>query len=137
MVDKYPLTVYIEYRKGVFILCTQAKENESAQTSAACTGGCAACVKHKHRDKESKEYKCLISRLRRIAGQVRGVEPMGEADRYCGANRTQVSAIRSARGAFTKELLSQHIRTCVVDDIRAGHDEVVDELVATLQKVMK
>ena len=137
MVDKYPLTVYIEYRKGVFILCTQAKENESAQTSAACTGGCAACVKHKHRDKESKEYKCLISRLRRIEGQVRGVEKMVEDDRYCVDILTQVSAIQSALNAFTKELLSQHTRTCVVDDIRAGHDEVVDELVATLQKVMK
>lgn len=111
-------------------MCTQAKENESAQTSAAC-------VKHKHRDKESKEYKCLISRLRRIEGQVRGVEKMVEDDRYCVDILTQVSAIQSALNAFTKELLSQHIRTCVVDDIRAGHDEVVDELVATLQKVMK
>ncbi len=94
-------------------------------------------MKHKHRDRESKEYKCLISRLRRIEGQVRGVEKMVEDDRYCVDILTQVSAIQSALNAFTKELLSQHIRTCVVDDIRAGHDEVVEELVATLQKVMK
>lgn len=105
--------------------------------SACCTGSCASCVKHKHRDRESKEYKCLISRLRRIEGQVRGVEKMVEDDRYCVDILTQVSAIQSALNAFTKELLSQHIRTCVVDDIRAGHDEVVEELVATLQKVMK
>ena len=94
-------------------------------------------MKHKHRDRESKEYKCLISRLRRIEGQVRGVEKMVEDDRYCVDILTQVSAIQSALNAFTKELLSQHIRTCVVDDIRAGHDEGVEELVATLQKVMK
>ena len=94
-------------------------------------------MKHKHRDRESKEYKCLISRLRRIEGQVRGVEKMVEDDRYCVDILTQVSAIQSALNAFTKELLSRHIRTCVVDDIRAGHDEVVEELVTTLQKVMK
>ena len=68
---------------------------------------------------------------------MRGVTKMVEDDRYCVEILTQVSAIQSALNAFTKELLSQHIRTCVVDDIRAGHDEVVDELVATLQKVMK
>ena len=118
-------------------MCTQAKENESAQTSAACTGGCAACVKHKHRDKESKAYKCLISRLRRIEGQVRGVEKMVEDDRYCVDILTQVSAIQSALNAFTKELLANHIKTCVADDIRAGRDETIDELVATLQKLMK
>ena len=127
------------YRKGVLFLCTQAEETKGKGTgaSACCTGSCASCVKHKHRDRESKEYKCLISRLRRIEGQVRGVEKMVEDDRYCVDILTQVSAIQSALNAFTKELLSQHIRTCVVDDIRAGHDEVVEELVATLQKVMK
>ena len=99
--------------------------------------GCCGAVRHKYRDKESKEYKSMICRLNRIEGQVRGVEKMVEDDRYCVDILTQVSAIQSALNAFTKELLSQHIRTCVVDDIRAGHDEVVDELVATLQKVMK
>ena len=101
------------------------------------SGTCAACVKHKHRDKNSKEYKCLVSRLKRIEGQVRGVTKMVEDDRYCVDILTQVSAIQSALNSFNKELLAQHIRTCVVDDIRAGHDEVVDELVQTLQKVMK
>ena len=90
---------------------------------------CSGCVKHKHRDKDSKEYKCLVSRLRRIEGQVRGVCKMVEDDRYCVDILTQVSAIQSALNAFNK--------SCVVDDIRAGHDEVDDELVATLQKVMK
>ncbi|MDY4416666.1 MAG: metal-sensing transcriptional repressor [Selenomonas sp.] len=79
----------------------------------------------------------MISRLKRIEGQVRGVTKMVEDDRYCVDILTQVSAIQSALNSFNKELLAQHIRTCVVDDIRAGHDDVVDELVATLQKVMK
>ena len=98
---------------------------------------CCGCVKQKYRDKDSKEYKCLVSRLRRIEGQVRGVCKMVEEDRYCVDILTQVSAIQSALNAFNKELLAQHIKSCVVDDIRAGHDEVVDELVATLQKVLK
>ena len=108
------------------------------EPSTCCQSGtCAACVKHKHRDKDSKEYKCLVSRLKRIEGQVRGVTKMVEDDRYCVDILTQVSAIQSALNSFNKELLAQHIRTCVVGDIRAGHDEVVDELVQTLQKVMK
>ena len=98
---------------------------------------CQDCFKHKHRDKDGETYKRMMARLKRIEGQVRGIEKMVEDDRYCVDILTQVSAIQSALNAFTKELLSQHIRTCVVDDIRAGHDEVVDELVATLQKVMK
>ena len=81
--------------------------------------------------------RALLGRLRRIEGQVRGVCKMVEEDRYCVDILTQVSAIQSALNAFNKELLAQHIKSCVVDDIRAGHDEVVDELVATLQKVMK
>ena len=108
------------------------------EPSTCCPSGtCAACVKHKHRDKNSKEYKCLVSRLKRIEGQVRGVTKMVEDDRYCVDILTQVSAIQSALNSFNKGLPAQHSRTGVVDDIRAGHDEVVDELVQTLQKVMK
>ena len=96
---------------------------------------CSCCEKHTLRAEEEK--KKLLNRLRRIEGQVRGVCKMVEEDRYCVDILTQVSAIQSALNAFNKELLAQHIKSCVVDDIRAGHDEVVDELVATLQKVMK
>jgi DNA-binding FrmR family transcriptional regulator len=75
--------------------------------------------------------------LNRIEGQVRGVKSMVEEDRYCVDILTQVSAIQSALNAFNKELLAQHIKSCVVDDIQAGKTEVVDELVTTLQKLMK
>ncbi len=123
-------------------MCACEKIKNVAVAGTAGTEGteeksCCGCVKHKYRDKDSKEYKCLVSRLRRIEGQVRGVCKMVEEDRYCVDILTQVSAIQSALNAFNKELLAQHIKSCVVDDIRAGHDEVVDELVATLQKVMK
>ena len=93
------------------------------------------CHKTKHRSEE--EYKTLINRLSRIEGQVRGVRKMVESDAYCVDILTQVSAIQAALNAFNRELLSNHIRTCVMDDIRNGNDEIVDELVQTLQKLMK
>ena len=99
--------------------------------------GCCGAVRHKYRDKESKEYKSMICRLNRIEGQVRGVRGMVEEDRYCVDILTQVSAIQSALNAFTKELLAQHIHGCVVADIQKGNEAAVDELCALLQKVMK
>ena len=93
------------------------------------------CHKTKHRSEE--EYKTLINRLSRIEGQVRGVRKMVENDAYCVDILTQVSAIQAALNSFNRELLSNHIRTCVMDDIRNGNDEIVDELVQTLQKLMK
>nr|WP_204246379.1 metal-sensing transcriptional repressor [Megasphaera sp. An286] len=92
-------------------------------------------MKLKHRDE--KEYKRLISRLNRIEGQVRGIKRMVETDRYCIDILMQVTAIQSALNSFNKELLGQHIKSCVVHDIREGKDDVVDELVCTLQKLMK
>jgi DNA-binding FrmR family transcriptional regulator len=91
--------------------------------------------KTKHRGEE--EYKSLTNRLSRIEGQVRGVRNMVESDAYCVDILTQVSAIQAALNSFNKELLGSHIRTCVADGIRAGDDEVIDELVKTLQKLMK
>lgn len=91
--------------------------------------------KKKHRGEE--EYKSLVNRLSRIEGQVRGVRKMVEGDAYCVDILTQVSAIQAALNAFNKELLGNHIRTCVADGIRAGDDEVIEELVNTLQKLMK
>lgn len=92
-------------------------------------------VKHKHRN--DKELKDLTTRLAKIEGQVRGVKKMVEDERYCVDILTQVSAISAALNSFNKVLLGQHIKTCVVNDIREGNDEVVDELVVTLQKLMK
>ena len=122
-----------------------AEEKKSCCNVAATSGAgetmsgssCCDCVKHKYRDVNSKEYKSMIRRLKLIEGQVRGIEKMVEEDRYCIDILVQVSAIQSALNAFNKELLAQHIHGCVVDDIRNGKDEVVDELVAAVQKLMK
>lgn len=93
------------------------------------------CHKTKHRSEE--EYKALLNRLSRIEGQVRGIRKMVETDAYCTDILTQVSAVQAALNAFNRELLASHIRTCVADDIRSGKDETIDELVSTLQKLMK
>ena len=95
------------------------------------------CCCHKTKHRSDEEYKALINRLSRIEGQVRGVRKMVETDAYCVDILTQVSAIQAALNGFNRELLSNHIRTCVMDDIRNGNDEIVDELVQTLQKLMK
>ncbi len=91
--------------------------------------------RHKHR--EPQEADALIRRLGRIEGQVRGVRGMVEREAYCTDILTQVSAIQSALNAFARELLAEHIRTCVVRDIREGHPEVVDDLLATIQRLIK
>ena len=93
------------------------------------------CIKHKHREKE--EYTKLNNRLKRIEGQVRGVEKMLADEAYCTDILTQVSAIQAALNAFNRELLENHIRSCVVTDIKNGDDEVITDLVKTIQKLMK
>lgn len=93
------------------------------------------CARTKERTPE--EYTKLINRLNRIEGQVRGIKGMVEHNAYCPDILVQSAAVNAAINAFNKELLASHIRTCVADDIRAGKDEVIDELVATLQKLMR
>ena len=95
------------------------------------------CCCHKTKERGEAEYKDLIMRLNRIEGQIRGIRGMVEKDAYCTDIITQVAAASAALNAFNKELLASHIRTCVADNIRAGKDDVIDELVATLQKLMK
>lgn len=98
-----------------------------------------SCCKSPEKTKErtDKEYRSLSNRLNRIEGQVRGIKNMLDNDAYCVDILMQVSAVNAALNSFSKELLGNHIRTCVADDIRAGNDGVIDELVATLQKLMR
>ena len=95
------------------------------------------CCCHKTKKRSEEEYKRLIHRLNRIEGQIRGIRGMVEKSAYCPDILIQVAAANAALNAFSKELLAQHIRTCVAQDIRDGRDETIDELVATLQKLMK
>ncbi len=93
------------------------------------------CGRLKHRSE--KETKDLITRLSRIEGQVRGIKHMVEEERYCVDILNQVSAICAALNSFNKELLANHIHSCVVGDIRDGKDEAVDELCEVIKKLMK
>ena len=95
------------------------------------------CCSHKSKERSEKEYKDLVNRLSRIEGQVRGVKAMLERDAYCTDIITQVTAINAALNSFNKVLLANHIKTCVTKDIKDGKEETVDELLATLQKLMK
>ena len=92
-------------------------------------------MKQKHRTDE--ERRALMNRLSRIEGQIRGIRGMIEKDAYCTDILIQTSAAAAALNAFSKELLASHIRSCVAEEIRQGKDEVIDELVNTLQKLMK
>ena len=98
--------------------------------------GCCACT-HKTKTRDEKEIQSLIHRLNRIEGQIRGIRGMVERDAYCTDILTQVAAANAALNSFTKVLLANHIRTCVAHDIREGRDETIDELVETLQRLMK
>ncbi len=94
-------------------------------------------VCRKKKERPETEYKSLLNRLSRIEGQVRGIRGMVEKDAYCTDILIQVAAVNAALNAFNRELLGSHIRTCVARDIREGREETLEELVTTLQKLMK
>lgn len=95
----------------------------------------SCCQKKKHRSEE--EVRALCNRLSRMEGQIRGIRTMVEDDHYCTDILIQTAAVSAALNAFKTELLAEHIRTCVADDLRAGKEDVVDELLDTLKKLMK
>ena len=97
--------------------------------------GCPVCAKKTERTEEQK--KKLMNRLNRLEGQVRGVKKMIENDAYCNDILIQSAAIGAAVNAFSREVLRAHLHSCVARDIRAGRDEVVDELVTTMRKLMR
>ena len=102
------------------------------QNKACC------CEGHRTKMRSEEEHKKLMNRLKRIEGQVRGVEKMLDENAYCPDIMVQISAINNALNSFNKELLASHMKSCVVEDIEAGKgDETIDELAALLQKVMK
>ena len=93
------------------------------------------CERKKKRSPE--EQTALLKRLKRAEGQIRGIENMVKNDAWCPDILIQVSAVTSALNSFNRELLACHIKSCVVDDIRAGDDEAIENLVRMLQKLMK
>ena len=113
--------------------CCEDAAAETAQAEVETLHTC--CCRHKKRSEE--EYKSLIHRLNRIEGQIRGIRGMVEKDISCADILVQVAAVNSALNGFSKELLAQHVRTCVADDLRAGSEEKLDELIKLLPKLMK
>lgn len=112
-----------------------ADGNCCEEEKISCKKTCECCKKTKQRSAE--EFRRLMNRLNRISGQVNGIKNMLENNAYCTDILIQVAAVNAALNSFNKELLSEHIRTCVADNIRSGNDEVIGELVDTLQKLMK
>ena len=94
-----------------------------------------SCCRHK--DRTPEEYRALANRLSRIEGQVRGIHTMLDKDVYCADILVQVAAVNAALNGFSKELLGQHIRTCVADDLKAGETQKLDELLQLLPRLMK
>ena len=110
--------------------CDDAPEADiAADTAVPC------CCRQKERSPE--EYKALLNRLNRIEGQVRGIRGMLEKDAYCVDILVQVAAANAALNSFSRELLAQHIGSCVADDLRAGSNEKLEELLRLLPKLMK
>ena len=95
------------------------------------------CCCESTKSRSEQEKRDLMNRLRRIEGQVRGIQNMLENDAYCTDVLIQVSAVNSALNSFSRTLLASHMKSCVADDLKNGREETIDELVDTLQKVMK
>lgn len=108
-------------------------DKECCHKANECSVECC----HKTKERSTEEYKSLINRLNRIEGQIRGIKGMVEKNAYCTDILVQVAAANAALNAFNKELLANHIKSCVANNIRKGNDEIIDELVTTLQKLMK
>ena len=127
-VDIYPYRVYNVVKIPVGGIIVNKKLQDINSKACAC---------HKTKKRDEAEYKKLVNRLNRIEGQIRGIKRMLENDAYCPDILVQAAAVNAAINSFNKELLSSHIHTCVADDIREGKDEVIDELMDTLQKLMR
>ena len=130
--DIYPHRVYTARKYKLY-----GGHNEMMKEEHVPVEDNSCCCSEKHKERDAKEVRDLMNRLKRIEGQVRGIEKMVEKDVYCTDILTQVVAVNAALNSFNKVLLANHVRTCVAENIRNGNDEVIDELVSLLQKLMK
>lgn len=113
------------------------ESDEKAMDEQIASAEMHVCPQCKHTQRDEAQKKLLQNRLRRIEGQVRGLQSMLDQDAYCNDILVQSAAVSAALSAFNRELLDNHIRHCVARDIREGKDEVIDELMGTLKKLMK
>ncbi len=117
--------------------CGGAMDVAKETAAAGDMAGIPDCCRHKTKERSEKEYKDLVNRLSRIEGQVRGIRKMLDSNAYCTDIIVQVSAVNAALNSFNKVLLTNHIKTCVTEDIRQGKEDTVDDLLKVLQKLMK
>ena len=116
---------------------TEPTDLERAENAAESAGESSCCGSGRHKMRTPEQQKALLTRLKRVEGQIRGIERMVENNAYCPDILVQVSAATSALNSFNKVLLGCHIRSCVAEDIREGKDETIDERCTVLQKLMK
>ena len=121
----------MENKKDKITEVSEKKEDAAVQESCCCQ------CSHQTKERSEKEYRDLMNRLKRIEGQVRGIQGMLEKDAYCTDILVQVAAVNAALNSFNRVLLTNHLHTCVAENVRAGNDEVLDELAGVLQKLMK
>lgn len=113
------------------------QNKDTAQKTAQTEDVCCCQCSHKTKERSQKEYRDLMNRLKRIEGQVRGIQGMLEKDAYCTDILVQVAAVNAALNSFNRVLLTNHLHSCVAENVRAGNDEVLNELAGVLQKLMK
>ena len=118
-------------------MANQAVQDTAGKTCPHCGRHMVDAEGHRHKERTPEEFKALSNRLKRIEGQIRGIEGMLEDNAYCPDILIQVAAVTSALNGFSKELLTNHLKSCVVQDIQAGDEEAVDELAGLLRKLMK
>ena len=129
--------IYRGYDFGFSTIRMEERYMEEQKKCCCHHGGEISDVEARVRTRTDEEYKKLLNRLNRIEGQIRGVKSMLENDAYCTDIVLQVSAINAALNSFNRQLLAEHIRTCVADDIRNGKDDTIEDLVNTVTRLMK
>ena len=98
---------------------------------------CPHCAKHKNTPRSDDMQADLQKRLNRAIGQLNGIKAMIDDNRYCGDVLVQLSATRSAIQSIERIVLQNHMETCVVEEIRAGNDEIIEEAMDLIKRVAK
>lgn len=126
---RYPLGVY----ELIANLCSRKEfiMNENEKTCSCCS----ACEHHKHTPRTDEQLKALTDRLNRIIGQLNGIKNMIADNRYCGDVLMQVSAVESALQSFGYVVLTEHLKTCVVENVQQGNVDILDEAVDLIKKL--
>lgn len=114
----------------------EEKDESRDEAALARTAQECAC-RHKATPRSETLQADVQKRLNRAIGQLNGVKAMVEDNRYCGDVLTQLAAAESAVRRVSEMLLAEHMRTCVVDEVRAGNDEVIDEVMALMRRFSK